>query len=245
GELLGAEKVRLEEVVLDPDPHRQPVERQDLVAPADVHREFLVAAELGPAHSREDIEAARHGMLPAEERLARQEVVTHSQIVVRELPLTLGEQLDVAAQGLEAGAPGGGPAELGPQEEVFRHVIGEIHAVGRMGAEVLDRDHAEMRADLEVRALDPRCSRPPPLDFGTDGRRRNLRATGAVRRLLLRGFRAYLLPCRPDLGAMAAPVLDRGAARQREERRSGQKNTPNPSFHSSSTSLRSSLVKTT
>src|SRR6185312_2481125 len=72
GELLGTEKVRLEEVILHPEPHRQPVERQDLVAPADVHRELLIAAELGPAHSREDIEAARHGVSPAEESLARQ-----------------------------------------------------------------------------------------------------------------------------------------------------------------------------
>src|SRR6185312_11091810 len=120
GELLGAQQISLEKMVLDAQTHRQPIERQDLVAPAEGHRELLVAGELGPAHAGHDVETARHGVPGADEGFARQEVVTQSEIVVRELPLTLGQQLNVTAQGLEAGASAGGPAELGPQEEVLR-----------------------------------------------------------------------------------------------------------------------------
>ena len=56
------------------------------------------------------------------------------------------------------------------QEQVLGHVIGGAHAVDRVGAEVLDAERAEIRADLEILGLDLGRLDLAARDLGLDDR---------------------------------------------------------------------------
>src|ERR1700742_2698368 len=61
GELRGAQEVGLEHAVLHCDVDREPIGRQHPVAGPEIHRELLVAGEIGAADTAENVESARQG----------------------------------------------------------------------------------------------------------------------------------------------------------------------------------------
>src|SRR4051812_19040548 len=95
----------------------QPVSRQDAEARAKIQREPVVTRELHAADSHQRVKTTVHGGLATKEDLARKEVVAQREAVIRELPLISAKQLDVAAQRLETGASGRGPAQIPAKEE--------------------------------------------------------------------------------------------------------------------------------
>src|SRR6201996_863159 len=64
GELGDTQQIRPENTILDLYMDRDPVRRQQLVTPTEVHRESIVAGELGGANPTEKIESARQGGAP-------------------------------------------------------------------------------------------------------------------------------------------------------------------------------------
>src|SRR5882724_2819934 len=106
GELGHAQQVSAEHAILHLDVDREPVRGQHPVAAAEVHREVIVACELGAADATQKIEGARHGAAPTDEGLAREQVVAQGDVVVREASLIVRKQLNTAAEGLKARAAG-------------------------------------------------------------------------------------------------------------------------------------------
>src|SRR4051794_7786246 len=138
GQLGHAQQVGAEHAVLHLDVDRQPIRRQHAVAATEVHRKAVVARELRGTDAAEKIESSRQGVTATNKGLAREEVVAQADVVIRELPLSAGKQLNIAAQGLKAGAARIGTAVFALEEEVFGDVIGGRQTVGVIGAEVLD-----------------------------------------------------------------------------------------------------------
>ena len=87
------------------------------------------------------------------------------QRVVRVVALVVGQQVGRARQVLVAGAPGARLADGRFQEEVFGEVIGEARAVDDVALEVLDAEHADVSADLEVLGVDARAADLAALDL--------------------------------------------------------------------------------
>src|SRR2546423_14328768 len=105
GELGHAQQVSAEHAVLHLDVNREPIRGQYPVAAAEVHREAVVARELGAADAAQKVERARHGAAPTDEGLAWEQVVAQGDIVVREAPLIARKQLNIAAESLKARPP--------------------------------------------------------------------------------------------------------------------------------------------
>ncbi len=220
---------------------RDPIRRQHPVAGAEIDRKPLVAGKFGRADPAEQIERTGHGDAATEKGLASQEVVTEGEIVIREAPLRVRKELDVATQRLEAGAPGGAAAGLPLEKEVLRHMVGGGEAVDGIGAEVLDREGAVVQPQLHVRALDPGNDDLAALDVRVDDPRR--RRIGVVLILLRLGrFLARRCALRPNLAAVVDPIAHHAALQPQERRR--QKKNANPSFHSSTCSFALRFVKT-
>src|SRR6478736_4968185 len=122
GELVLAEQIRLEDDVLHIDVNRQPVRRQIALPGAEIHRETLVSREFRAADAAQQIQGTVHGEVATDIHLARKDVVAQREAVVRETPLIVGKQLNIAAEGLVAGLAGLGTAETGLEEDVFCHM---------------------------------------------------------------------------------------------------------------------------
>ena len=164
-------------------------------------------------------------MALADEYLARQHVVADVEVVV--CVLAVIDESCAAGQLLETRQPGLRRAERAFDEETLGNVISQSRPVNEIGAEILDAHHADEAADLEVFPVDGRLLYLATLDLGFDDLPRLL-GTGRSRLLV------------PD----AEQVLRRSAARHREQS-ADQKKNANPTFHSSTSSLSSRLVKTT
>src|SRR5579864_604636 len=245
GELGYAQQVRPEHAILNLDVNREPVGGHHPVAAPEVHGEAVVARELRRANATDKIEGARHGVTPTEEGLAREQVVAQRDVIVREVPLSWGKQLYIAAEGLEAGAPGIRAAVFAQEEEVLGYVIGRRQSVGVLGAEVLDRDESIIDPDLDVRAPDPGDFDLAPLDFGIDhAGRSGVRVLLGGQGVLLRGFFLGFRLCLAYFAAVMEPVAHGGAAWKAHQDRSQKKNA-NPSFHSSTSSFALRFVNTT
>src|SRR5436190_15239015 len=127
--------------------YRQPVGGQNAEARAEVDRQPAVTGEVHASNATQNIETTVHGGVATEKDLARQEVVAQREAVVREAPLISGQQLDLAAEVLEAGSAGSCLPQVGAEEEVFCHVVGDLPREALVGAEVLDRDESGAQAD--------------------------------------------------------------------------------------------------
>src|SRR5688572_13604562 len=146
----------------------QPVGRQHAEARAQVEGQPVVAGELHATDPAHHVETTVHGEIATEKYLARQEVVAQREAVVRETSLISGQQLDVAAQRLEAGLSGGGLAQIGPEEEIFCHMVGELPGIGRVGTKILDGNEAGAHADLPILIVDLGCLYLATSDVGLD-----------------------------------------------------------------------------
>src|SRR5450759_1621069 len=140
-------------MVLNADVQRDPVRRQNAVATAEVHREFAVAGKIRAADTAEQIKSAGHGCIAAEKHLARKEVVAEREVVIREVPLSGRNELDIA-QSLEARASGERAPKRALEEEVLADVIRGSEAVDRIGAKVLDRQRTVLHAKFDILRLD-------------------------------------------------------------------------------------------
>src|SRR5262245_61849869 len=106
--------------------YRQPVGGQHAETRAEVESQPVVAGELHAPDPTHHIETTVHGGVATEKDLARQEVVAQREAVVRETSLISGQQLDVATQRLETGFSGGRLPDIGTEEEIFCHMVGEL-----------------------------------------------------------------------------------------------------------------------
>ncbi len=135
----------------------QPVGRQHAETRAEVERQPVVTGEVHAAYACQDIETTVHGGVATEKDLARQEVVAQREAVIREASLISGQQFDLATEVLEARPAGSGLPQVGAEKEIFCHMVGEHSGIGGIGAEILDRQETEARADFPVLVVDPGC----------------------------------------------------------------------------------------
>src|SRR6187402_571583 len=129
GELVLAEQVRLEDDVLHIDVNRQPVRRQNAISGAEIHGETLVSREFRAADAAQQVQRTVHGEVATDIHLAWKNVVAQREVVIRETPLSIGKQFDIAAEGLVAGLAGLRAAETGLEKDVFCHMVGSPDAV--------------------------------------------------------------------------------------------------------------------
>src|SRR5580658_5434714 len=138
-QLFHARNVGSEHQILNVDMQRQPIRRQYPETGTEIHREVLIPGEIDAAYAANHVERAGHGEIATDKDLARQQVVAQRQVVVREAPLSIGKQLDIA-QCLETGVSGLGATVDRLGEKILADVIVKAQPGDRLSAEVLDRD---------------------------------------------------------------------------------------------------------
>src|SRR5882672_7810932 len=132
----------------------QPVGRQHAESRAEIDRQPIVAGELDATDAYQRIKTTVHGEIATEIALARKEVVAQREAVIREASLISGQKLDVAAERLEAGLASRGLPYIGPEKEVFCHMVVKLRRVIGTGPEVLDGHETQAEPDFPVLVVD-------------------------------------------------------------------------------------------
>src|SRR5262245_25053556 len=217
GSFVAAQQVRSKNVSSEVQVQGQPIGSQHPGANTKVDRELVFLRETRAANASDQVERRVHGGLAAEEDLARQEVVAEGDVVVGEIAV-LGDAN--VRQFLDARQARFGAPDSRFDEQVLGDVVGELHAVQRVGAEVLDAHDSEERADLEILRVDLRRLDFTSFHFGHDD---------------AAGF-----PLRLRNGDVLRPAMCATS-----QQNAAQKKNANPPLHSSISSLSLRLVNTT